>query len=85
MGGGTLIDIYAILAGPLREHVSIARLLKDGSLNLDGEIATTTPTRFHRPAQRRPRGGTPEQHQRVARRTGRRRLAAVVIPDGGRL
>lgn len=26
-----LLDIYAILAGPLREHVSIARLLKDGS------------------------------------------------------
>ncbi|WP_159824342.1 lipid kinase [Arthrobacter sp. 9AX] len=25
------LDIYAILAGPLREHVSIARLLKDGS------------------------------------------------------
>ena len=64
------LDIYAILAGPLREHVSIARLLKDGSfikhdrvyhlttravrlvteqplpVNLDGEIATTTPTDF---------------------------------------
>ncbi|KUM32505.1 lipid kinase [Arthrobacter sp. EPSL27] len=26
-----ILDIYAILAGPLREHVSIARLLKDGS------------------------------------------------------
>ncbi len=25
------LDIYAIVAGPLREHVSIARLLKDGS------------------------------------------------------
>lgn len=25
------LDIYAILAGPLREHVSIARFLKDGS------------------------------------------------------
>ena len=25
------LDIYAILAGPVREHVSIARLLKDGS------------------------------------------------------
>lgn len=65
-----LLDIYAILAGPLREHVSIARLLRDGSfikhdrvyhlttrrvrmvtdqplpVNLDGEIATTTPTNF---------------------------------------
>ena len=64
------LDIYAILAGPLREHVSIARLLKDGSfikhdrvhhlttrsvrlvtdqplpVNLDGEIATATPTDF---------------------------------------
>ena len=64
------LDIYAILAGPPREHVSIARLLKDGSfikhdrvyhlttrrvrlvtgqpmpVNLDGEIATTTPTDF---------------------------------------
>ncbi|KRE78242.1 lipid kinase [Arthrobacter sp. Soil763] len=64
------LDVYAILAGPLREHVSIARLLKDGSfikhdrvyhlttrrvrvvtdqplpVNLDGEIATTTPTDF---------------------------------------
>ncbi|WP_425256413.1 MULTISPECIES: hypothetical protein [unclassified Pseudarthrobacter] len=26
-----VLDIYAILAGPLREHVNIARLLKDGS------------------------------------------------------
>jgi diacylglycerol kinase (ATP) len=65
-----ILDIYAILAGPLRDHVSIARLLKDGSfiehdrvyhltsrhvrlvtepplpVNLDGEIATTTPTDF---------------------------------------
>jgi YegS/Rv2252/BmrU family lipid kinase len=65
-----ILDIYAILAGPLREHVSIARLLKDGSfiehdrvfhltsrhvrvvtepplpVNLDGEIATATPTDF---------------------------------------
>lgn len=65
-----LLDIYAIVAGPLREHVSIARLLKDGSfiehdrvfhlttrhvrlvtepplpVNLDGEIATTTPADF---------------------------------------
>ncbi len=64
------LDIYAILAGPLREHVSIARLLKDGSfikhdrvhhltsrrvrlvteqplpVNLDGEIATSTPADF---------------------------------------
>ena len=64
------LDIYAILAGPLREHVNIARLLKDGSfiehdrvvhlttravrlvtgqplpVNLDGEIATTTPADF---------------------------------------
>ena len=64
------LDIYAILAAPLREHVKIARLLKDGSfidhdrvyhltsrrvrlvteqplpVNLDGEIATTTPTDF---------------------------------------
>lgn len=64
------LDIYAILAGPLWEHVSIARFLKDGRfiehdrvyhlttrsvrlvtehplpVNLDGEIATTTPTDF---------------------------------------
>jgi YegS/Rv2252/BmrU family lipid kinase len=64
------LDIYAILAAPLREHVKIARLLKDGSfiehdrvyhltsrrvrlvteeplpVNLDGEIATTTPADF---------------------------------------
>jgi YegS/Rv2252/BmrU family lipid kinase len=64
------LDIYAILAGPLREHVSIARFLKYGSfiehdrvhhltsrrvrlvteeplpVNLDGEIATTTPADF---------------------------------------
>lgn len=65
-----LLDIYTIERGRLHEHVSIARLLKDGSfvyhdrvqhlttrrvrlwcdpsqaLNLDGEIATTTPTLF---------------------------------------
>jgi YegS/Rv2252/BmrU family lipid kinase len=65
-----LLDIYAIVRGRLREHVSIARLLKDGSfiehdrvhhltsrqvrlvtepqlsVNLDGEIATTTPADF---------------------------------------
>jgi YegS/Rv2252/BmrU family lipid kinase len=65
-----ILDIYAILAGPLREHVSIARFLKDGTfiehdrvyhltsrhvrlvtepplpVNLDGEIATATPTDF---------------------------------------
>ncbi|CCQ47241.1 diacylglycerol kinase catalytic domain protein [Pseudarthrobacter siccitolerans] len=65
-----ILDIYAIPAGPLREHVNIARLLKDGSfvehervrhltsrsvrlvtepplpVNLDGEIATHTPTDF---------------------------------------
>lgn len=64
------LDIYAILAAPIREHVNIARLLKDGSfvehervhhltsrrvrvvtepplsVNLDGEIATSTPTDF---------------------------------------
>ena len=64
------LDIYAILAAPIREHVKIARLLKDGSfiehdrvyhltsrrvrlvtepplsVNLDGEIATITPTDF---------------------------------------
>ncbi|PTT70021.1 lipid kinase [Arthrobacter sp. HMWF013] len=64
------LDIYAIPLAPLREHVSIARLLKDGSfvehdkvyhltsrrvrlvtepplsVNLDGEIATTTPADF---------------------------------------
>ncbi|WP_426225056.1 lipid kinase [Pseudarthrobacter sp. DSP2-3-2b1] len=64
------LDIYAIPLAPLREHVSIARLLKDGSfvkhdkvyhltsrrvrlvtepplsVNLDGEIATVTPTDF---------------------------------------
>ena len=65
-----ILDIYAIVRGRLREHVSIARLLKDGSfiehdrvhhvtsrrvrlttepalpVNLDGEIAGTTPTLF---------------------------------------
>ncbi|PNI09902.1 diacylglycerol kinase [Arthrobacter sp. AFG7.2] len=64
------LDVYAILAAPLREHIKIARLLKDGSfvehdrvyhltsrrvrlitepqlsVNLDGEIATITPTDF---------------------------------------
>lgn len=62
-----LLDVYAIERGRLRDHVSIARFLKDGSfvehekvhhlttrrvrvvtdeeleVNLDGEIATTTP------------------------------------------
>ena len=65
-----LLDIYAIPGAPLREHVRIARMLKDGSfversgvyhltcqrvrlvteppmpVNLDGEIATTTPADF---------------------------------------
>lgn len=65
-----ILDVYAIVRGRLREHVSIARLLKDGSfihhdrvhhvttrslrlvtepelpVNLDGEIAATTPTLF---------------------------------------
>ena len=65
-----LLDVYAIVRGRLHEHVSIARLLKDGSfvhhdrvhhvtsrrvrlvtdppqpLNLDGEIAATTPSLF---------------------------------------
>ncbi|WP_457974755.1 lipid kinase [Arthrobacter sp. D1-17] len=65
-----ILDIYAILVAPLREHVRVARLLKDGSfvrhdrvhhltsrsvrlvteprlsVNLDGEIATETPTNF---------------------------------------
>jgi YegS/Rv2252/BmrU family lipid kinase len=65
-----LLDVYAIIRGRLREHVSIARLLKDGRLiehdrvvhvttrrlrlvtdpvtevNLDGEIAGSTPTSF---------------------------------------
>jgi diacylglycerol kinase (ATP) len=64
------LDVYAILGAPIREHVNIARLLKDGSfvghdrvyhltsrhvrlvtepplsVNLDGEIATVTPTDF---------------------------------------
>ena len=64
------LDVYAIVRGRLREHVSIARLLKDGSfiehdrvhhvttravrlvthpalpVNLDGEVATTTPALF---------------------------------------
>lgn len=64
------LDIYAIPGAPLREHVRIARMLKDGSfverngvhhltsqrvrlltdppmpVNLDGEIATATPTDF---------------------------------------
>ena len=65
-----LLDVYAIVKGRLREHISIARLLKDGSfvehdrvvhlttqrlrlttdepmpVNLDGEIATSTPADF---------------------------------------
>ncbi|MGH3334129.1 MAG: lipid kinase [Nocardioidaceae bacterium] len=65
-----VLDVYAIERGRLREHVSIARLLKDGSfiehdrvhhvttrrvrlvtepalpVNLDGEIAATTPSLF---------------------------------------
>jgi len=65
-----ILDVYAIPGAPLREHVRIARLLKDGSfverdgvyhlttrhvrlvtqpplpVNLDGEIATATPTDF---------------------------------------
>lgn len=65
------LDIYAIPGAPLREHIRIARMLKDGSfverdgvyhlttqqhvrlvtepplpVNLDGEIATVTPTDF---------------------------------------
>jgi YegS/Rv2252/BmrU family lipid kinase len=64
------LDIYAIPGAPLREHLRIARMLKDGSfverhgvyhltsqrvrlvtdppmpVNLDGEIATATPTDF---------------------------------------
>ena len=64
------LDTYAILGAPIRDHVKIARLLKDGSfvehdrvyhltsrsvrlvtepplsVNLDGEIATITPTDF---------------------------------------
>jgi YegS/Rv2252/BmrU family lipid kinase len=64
------LDIYAVLMAPLRQHVNIARLLRDGSfvehervrhltsrrvrlvtepplsVNLDGEIATSTPTDF---------------------------------------
>jgi YegS/Rv2252/BmrU family lipid kinase len=65
-----LLDVYAIVRGRLRDHVSIARFLKDGSfvehekvhhlttrrvrvvtepplrVNLDGEIAATTPASF---------------------------------------
>ncbi|WP_307865103.1 YegS/Rv2252/BmrU family lipid kinase [Myceligenerans salitolerans] len=65
-----LLDVYAIVKGRLRDHVSIARLLRDGSLiehdqvrhvvtravdvvttvpmplNLDGELAATTPAAF---------------------------------------
>ena len=65
-----LLDVYVIVRGRLREHVSIARLLKDGSfvehdrvvhlttravhletdrplpVNLDGEVAATTPGTF---------------------------------------
>jgi len=64
------LDVYAIQAGRLRDHLSVARLIRDGSLiqhdhvqhliarslvlhtdepqpvNLDGEIATTSPVRF---------------------------------------
>ena len=65
-----LLDVYAIVRGRMRDHVSIARLLKSGHfiehdqvhhvttravrittdesmpVNLDGEIATSTPTDF---------------------------------------
>ena len=65
-----LLDVYAIVRGRLRDHVSIARLLKDGTfiehervhhlttravrlhtdpalpVNLDGEVATSTPSLF---------------------------------------
>lgn len=65
-----LLDVYAIVRGRITDHVSIARLLKDGSfvehervhhlttrrvrvvtdpalpVNLDGEIAATTPADF---------------------------------------
>jgi diacylglycerol kinase (ATP) len=65
-----LLDLYAIERGRLHEHISVARLLKDGSfvhhdrvlhlttrrvrlvtdpeqqVNLDGEIAATTPSLF---------------------------------------
>lgn len=65
-----LLDVYAIVRGRLRDHVSIARFLKDGRfvehekvhhlttrrvrvvtdpplpVNLDGEIAATTPATF---------------------------------------
>lgn len=65
-----LLDVYAIEKGRLRDHVSVARLLRSGHLiehervhhvttrgvtvitdeplpvNLDGEIATSTPARF---------------------------------------
>lgn len=65
-----LLDVYAIERGRLHEHISLARLLKDGSfvhhdrvlhlttrrlrlvtdpeqrVNLDGEIAATTPSVF---------------------------------------
>ena len=64
------LDVYAIQAGRLRDHLSVARLIRDGSLiqhdhvqhvvtrslvlhtdepqpvNLDGEIAATSPVRF---------------------------------------
>jgi YegS/Rv2252/BmrU family lipid kinase len=64
------LDLYAIRAGRLRDHLSVARLLRDGTLvehdhvqhlvtrslelstdqpqpvNLDGEIAATSPVRF---------------------------------------
>ena len=64
------LDVYAIQAGRLHDHLSVARLIRDGSLiqhdhvqhvvtrslvlhtdepqpvNLDGEIAATSPVRF---------------------------------------
>lgn len=64
------LDVYAIAAGRLRDHLSLSRLLRDGSVvehhrvqhlvtrsmvlatdeplevNLDGEIATSTPVEF---------------------------------------
>lgn len=64
------LDVYAIRAGRLRDHLSVARLLRDGTLvehdhvqhlvtrslvlstdepqavNLDGEIAASSPVRF---------------------------------------
>ncbi|MCM3517033.1 lipid kinase [Nocardioides sp. P86] len=93
-----LLDVYAIERGRLRDHVSIARFLKDGSfvehekvhhlttrrvrvvtdeplpVNLDGEIAATTPATFE--VQRNALHVVVPQTSRAAELDGPRAAAA---------